>query len=285
MERCVRTPWGAELQTQKFVGLPFVLRPNTTLNERFDILTDASVAPNEMPDFECYVIGIGGHGMTNTTFNIAYPTDVLFKAVNAALYKPMPFVLRQITNDLTPSQRDMYCLRTVVEYNGEDWYAYYGKRVSKKDLKTKLIKVIKQDDGTENVEEYIPDANCLSPTPPDILNTNVNVLNAELIRVSCTIKIPFTEFDAEEYRNVASIMFNTPRLSIISEIGICTGINRVIPTVTNGSTTINFKETIATQINMFANYFASAYEQSLGFDIELDIGTTEPMFTYTPSIP
>jgi hypothetical protein len=30
-----------------------------------------------MPDFECYVIGIGGHGMTNTTFNIAYPTDVL----------------------------------------------------------------------------------------------------------------------------------------------------------------------------------------------------------------
>ena len=103
--------------------------------------------------------------------------------------------------------------------------------------------------------------------------------------MSCTIKIPFTEFDAEEYRNVASIMFNTTRLSIISEIGICTGINRVIPTVTNGSTTINFKETIATQINMFANYFASAYEQSLGFDIELDIGTTEPMFTYTPSIP
>jgi len=51
MERCVRTPWGAELQTQKFVGLPFVLRPNTSLNERFDILTDASVAPNEMPDF------------------------------------------------------------------------------------------------------------------------------------------------------------------------------------------------------------------------------------------
>jgi hypothetical protein len=105
----------------------------------------------------------------------------------------------------------MYCLRTVVEYNGEDWYAYYGKRVSKEDIKTKLIKVIKQDDGTENVEEYIPGASCLSPTPPDILNTNVNVLNAELIRVSCAIKIPFTEFDAEEYRVVLNIMFATLR--------------------------------------------------------------------------
>ena len=48
---------------------------------------------------------------------------------------------------------------------------------------------------------------------------------------------------------------------------------------------VNFKELIATQINLNANYFASAYEQSLGFNIELDIGTTEPMFGYQPQIP
>lgn len=285
MERCVRTPWGAELQTQKFVGLPYKTRPNTTLNERLDILTDAAIGPGEMPELECYVIGIGGHGMTNTTFNIAYPTDQLFKATNATLYKPMPFILRQLTNDLTPDQRALYCLRTVVTLNGEDWYAYYGKRIVKDDLETKLIKIIKQDDGTEIVEEYIPGPECLSPTPPDLLNTNVNILNAELIRVTCSINIPFNEFDAEEYRNVASIMFNTTRLSIISEIGLCTGVNRVISTTTNGSNTINFKETISTQINLFANYFASAFDQSLGFNIELDIGTTEPMFAYTPQIP
>lgn len=285
MERCVRTPWGAELQTQKFVGLPFKLRPNTTLNERFDILTDAGIAPNEMPDLECYCIGIGGHGMTNTTFNIAFPSDVLFKSTNASLYKPMPFVLRQLTNDLTLEQRAQYCLRKIVQFNGEDWYAYYGKRIVKDDLETKLIKIIKQDDGTEIVESYVPGPECLSPTPPDLLNTNVNILNAELIRVTCSITIPFTEFDAEEYRNVASIMYNTTRLSIISEVALCTGINRVISTTTNGNNTVNFKELIATQINLNANYFASAYEQSLGFNIELDIGTTEPMFGYQPQIP
>ena len=284
MNRCVRTVWNVELQTRKYLGLPFKLEKNTTLNERFDIQVDAVPFPSEMPELNVYSLGIGGHAMTMSTYGIGYSDPVQFKSTAASPYKPMPFVLRELTNDLSPAERDAYCLRKIEMHDGVNYFAYYGKRIDKTNIEPIKQYIVKREDGTEEVTSYTPDATNLSPVPPDILNTGVNILNAEYIRVASIITIPFNSFDAEEYRNVSNILFSTPKLAIISEIVLSSSIDRVIETDGMGGSKINFKEVIACQPSLFSNYFNSAYEQELGFDITLDIGATEPLFVYAPVV-
>ncbi len=128
-ENICRTVYGSALQTAKQLGLPYDVKANSTLNEKFGILSSVSLASDDIPNMRYFVIGNGGHQMTIGANNIAKPEPIQHLATDAALYNQIPFVLREPENDLSPSERLKYALRRSETHQGRPYYAYYLRRL------------------------------------------------------------------------------------------------------------------------------------------------------------
>jgi hypothetical protein len=77
--------------------------------------------------------------------------------------------------------------------------------------------------------------------------------------------------------NCANIIYGDPRYAIISEIGLVSGVDSVVNVpATAGS--FNMTECIAAQINSFINTFIPMNYMNDGTTINLNVGSTEPLF-------
>lgn len=282
MQKIVPTQLSNYLQVSSFLDTPFQQFEDTTLNQKFDIQASALLPPGSRPALKFYTIGIGGHGYTMGPNSIPLSQVIDHSSGDAGLYRHLPFVLRPINDDLTAGERSRYCLRKIVEVDGTNYVAYYGKRLNMTGVIPKMTKRTIVDDQTV-IEEYVYTEANLSPTPPEIPNTGAVTTSNEYLATSAIIPMPFTEADVAELYNVAEILFGDRRMAVISEFGFCTAVDADV-SINTPAGAVTFKETICAQIaTIISGHYEMIYN-SKGFDFNLEVGAVQPLLA-TNQIP
>ena len=277
MESVTRTVHSAYLQTCQLLGLPVVIKPNSTLNQKFDINADMAISETDKLTMKYVTIGNGGHKVSTGVNGIPVPEPVQHTPRDAALYNHLPFVLRLPSNDLTANQRAKYRLRKHEVHDGVNYVAYYLKvldmaaTVPQLELRTVV-------NGVTTATPYVPTLSDLNPTPPAIGSGGVIVSTGDYI--AATAKIPFvmTPDDINELLNVANVIYGDESYSIISEIGLCSGVDRSVTGDFNGTTT-GYTEAIGVQVCNFIGAFFAAKFSNNGINILFDAGSSEAMLT------
>lgn len=215
-----RTLYNIDLQLRQTTGIPYKLMENTTLNERFDIATGYNFEENEYPKLKYFTIGIGGDDILDGS--IGYPVSS-HSPVDACLYKPIPFVMRKASEDLTAAERIKYRFRKQEIINGESYYCYYLKLISGFNIRDEFYK-INTIDGKSTLGLFnLSSINPLHPTPRDrgIEYDNLN----NMVDLAHKIDIEFTLLpnELDELKKVLTI-YKVPSTRI-TEIGLCTGVD------------------------------------------------------------
>jgi len=266
-----RTIYNIKLQTCMMAGLPYVALPNTTLNEKFDILQyeqfKCVTKDCGYPRINGIVIGNGGVDIINS--DIVNLKMGKHSPVDAALYNHIPFIIRPVDEDLELDFRTKYRLR-VEEAIGGTRYALYYMKLYDDFFYDNNIYVI-----TGN--EVIPSAKIFNTYRNDLLNPSP-LQNNDLVMMEDTpyivniFRIPFqlNEDDINELNNVFNILNIKDR--IITEIGITTGIDYTLPD--------GYPESILTQIGFFVDVSLDLQLLDIPqveFEIELGGGEMLPL--------
>ncbi len=281
MKNTTRTLYGAALLTAQTLGVPHVIVPKTTLNERLGFAEGILPQADEYPAVRCYGIGHGGHDYIKDAAGDSYNQVVDHLPTDASLYKPLPFVLRPVENDLNATQRQMYRGRRQETHFGRNYYAYYLKPLvtGNDPIEMTITNIV---DGQEITKPFIPDSSNLYPIPPALPPTGSTPSNTGYGSVIRPLTIEFNEFDVKEFLEVCNVLFEgNLKKAIISEIALVQSVDTILTGKTSGGASIQYKEAIGAQVNAFfsTNHDISANNQ--GFIKELDLGDNEPMLTGT----
>lgn len=275
MERIVRTVYGAYLQTCQLLDLPVIIKPNSTLNEKFNIHTNIAIADSDRPAMLYVGIGNGGHRMVVGSNGIGKPEIIQHTPRHAALYNQLPFVLRLPSEDLIPTERAKYRLRRLETHDGTTYVAYYLKKLDMTNTVPQLeLRTV--TNGVTNSTVFSPTIADLNPTPPAINPGGVLTTTGDYI--AATGKVPFT-MDANEvaeFLNVANIIYGDEGYAMISEIALCSGVDRTVVGDFNGSSS-GYIDSIGVQIMNFIGQFVHVPSNNSGIDIEFDVGSVEPL--------
>lgn len=277
MKSIVRTVLGAALNNAIITGLPYDIKEYTTLNEKLEINKDESLtlSTSTYPQLKYFCIGNGGHKV-EVVEGITKIAPIQHKTTDFSPYNIIPFVLRQINNDLTNEERAKYGLRKLVTYNNTKYIAYYLKRLDYTNSSVEMNNVIINADGTKTTSPFVPTSDNLNPTPTIIDSSGTNVVTPSYVSVSNLIQIKFSEVDCTELKNVANIMYGDEEMSIVSEICLVSGVDKTMSSSTPGLSDITIKEVIAAQVDHIVTTFHSASINNLGFDIDINYGDENP---------
>lgn len=276
MRIITRTIYGSHLQTANLLGLPFTIEPNTTLNEKFDVLPTVTPDADDFPTVGYFCIGNGGHKVETDSDGIPYTSPLNHRASDAALFNHLPFVLRELNNDITDAERERYALRKVVQYDGKDYIGYFLKRIDTSSVVGKMLKTELDADGEEVVTDFVPSNSNLNPLPP-VLDDGASSTDSKYLTTSAVIEVDFTDFDVQELMKATRIIYGTFDHSAISEIGLCTG--KDYDSSLGG---VIMKEAIAVQVASYiTGYFPVGYSNQ-GFTLQVEAGATEPLLIEKP---
>jgi hypothetical protein len=278
MENIVRTIFGSALQSSLLMGVPHTYPTNTTLNEKFDIQSGVYPAPEILGKMRYWSIGLGGHTLSVGANGVPVPQPVQHRGTDAALYRHRPFVLREINNDLSPAERTKYALRRKETHQGRDYIAYYLRRMDMTNVNV-AMELVTIAEGVTTITPFVPTSANLSPVPPVLSNSGVNVVNGEYTSATAKISLLLSELDVAEYINVANVLEEDDNYAIISEVALCSGVDKTVTSPADNNSTINFNEAIAVQVVTFVNVFYPVKFTNTGVNILLDVGASEPNLT------
>lgn len=280
MRKITRTVYGSHLQTALLLNLPYEPPANAILNTKFDIQADVGPAdPDLKPSLKYMTIGNGGHGIATGAQGIPYTQPLIHRARDAALFNHLPFVLRTTDNDLDSVKRQKYGLRRMETHGGVNYFAYYLRRInySSDDVAVELH-YTSVENGAEETAPFVPTTQDLSPTAPDVDSTGVISTTGDYLSASAIIPIDFTADDVEELINVAKVLYDNPELAVISEIGLCSGVDRRVTGQAQGGASFNYLEAVQVQIAMFITAYYPVGYTNQGFEFKLQAGKTEPLY-------
>ena len=275
MNTISRTIYSSYLQSVMLLKTAFEMKPNTTLNELFGIQN--GIAPAVTPSLGYFAIGNGGHKITVGTNNIPKTDPIQHKGTDAALYNHLPFVLREIANDISVTERANYALRRQETHNGRQYIAYYLKRLPLTDVIPDM-EYITTANGIQNVAAFVPNNANLNPVPPVLSNTGVNLVSGDYVAASAKINIILSAADVTELLNVATVLYGDPGFAIISEVALCSGVDKVVQSPADGNTMISFNDAIAVQVLSYISAFFPLQFNNNGTAMMLDLGASVPLF-------
>jgi hypothetical protein len=273
-----RSAIGALLQTIKYLGLApkLALLKNTTLNQKFNVQNGVMPSDREQLDFSYLVIGNKGH-YTVVAEDGSDETEVRPHRTNdCALYNHIPFVLREVNDDLDAVERGKYRIRVQETHKSKPYFAYYARRINKTGVVPQLLQ-IEIINNIEVTTPYIPTLDDLNPTPPAISNSGTVVGSNKYIAASAIVEVKLTKEDIYEIVNAHRIRTGSTRSPVISEIGLVTGVDKLVPGPSGAGGTFEYEEVIGAQISVFvATNHPIAYNSN-GLTMVYDIGASEPM--------
>lgn len=276
MEVIVRTALGAQLQTCQLLKLPLPSEQYRSLNEKLNINKDTHITATDVPSVKYVAIGNGGHKMVVGANGLAKPEPIQHTPQNAALYNQLPFVLRLPANDLTPTERSKYRLRKLETHDGVQYVAYY-LRVLDLSMTTTKLELRSVKNGVTVSTPYVYSLDNLNPTPPTITNTGVITTTGDY--VACTAKVPFemTADDITEFLNVCNIIYGDDGYAMISEIAVCSGVDRNdLVGIFNGTSAAYTDAIDVWVINFISTFFAAKFANN-SIALDLEIGSSEPL--------
>lgn len=272
-----RTVFGASVQTCMHLGLPFSFPEYSTLNQLLGIQQSTIPNVNDKPTLGYYVWGNRGHSMIVGTDGIPLNEIVQHRATDAGLFGQLPFVLREVNQDLSATERAKYVLRRQEERNGTPYYAYYGRRLDKSNIRSGMY-LTQMQNGVAVVSNFTPTQANLTPSPQQLSNSATNVINADYVSSRARLTLSMSEIDVAEMLNVAKVIYDDERYAIVSEIGLCTGVDKLINAPGFGGGTFQFAEAIGMQIAAHVAVYNPLLQTNTGVQIEMDVGVNEPLY-------
>lgn len=266
-------------------GVTPEIKRYTQMNERLDIEANARLGADEPVRLGVLVIGSGGHTCAPGSNGRPRIAPRNHTAENLSTFDPVPFVLRPVEDDLSVSERNKYCLRKEIEVSGKLYFAYYGLRlnITKDNFKVTTLKVTTEN-GVEEEVAYETDSNNIFPEPVDLPVNGAVVASDVQIRVTAPITIHLDFNTVSEFVQACKILNDGDETTaVISEMALCTGANRVVP-VNGTDGTIQFRESIATQVYCHAADMLALYYNKKEANITIDLGAQIPLIS-VESIP
>ncbi len=280
---------GLSLQTTLIMGLPMEYKQKSTLNEALLINREITPDSASRPTMKYLCLGNGGH-VISTDGGLATPIPIEHQPTDVAPYNIMPQVLRALDKDLSDDLREIYALRKQVEFNGRRFWAYYLRRLDWRGVRVKEYLTTVRD-GVKSVKEFEYSDKNLKPTPPDMPDYNYEVsdqvvpANGDYVHSSASTRIELTEFDVQELLNVAEIIYGDPRMAVVSEFCLTSGVDTMATGESAVGSPFEYMEAMGTQINIFLTTFTNMAYQNKGVAYTLDVGNTEPMVLAPGQIP
>jgi len=283
MEQTVSTALRALLQLNQYLGIAPTVLTNSTLNQKFSVQSSATPTSSEVPTLQYICAGINGRSISTGSDGIALTIPNQHQPREAALFKHIPWLVREITNDLDATTRADYRLRAVETYGSTQYACYYAKVMDLSDVTPSLV-IRTIDDETGDVTEtaYTPTASDLSPTPTSLSEGQSLVASGDYIAATAKITVTLSSSDMEEFANACEIIMGDENYAVISEIAICTGADRTV-TATINSVSTSYAEVIACQVASFISTEISAITATSGASLTFDVGNVEPLLTLSTS--
>ena len=274
MQNITRTIYSSFLQTLTLLGLPFKMLTNTTLNELYSVQN--GVSPLTIPSLGYFAIGNGGHKMTIGANGIPLTNPVQHEATDAALYNGIPFVLRAINNDIDTVTQANYALRRIETHGGVQYIAYYLKRLPISSVTPDVV-TVNVTNGVTTTNAFVPTSANLNPTPPVLNSSGVSIVTGDYVAAAASMNVTLSATEVTEIQNAANVIYGDPGYAIISEIALCSGVDKVVQSPIQNNAMINFNEAIAVQALSFINVYFALNSNTSGIDLLLDVGCSEPL--------
>jgi len=239
----IKTIYSIKLANAKTVGIPYKLLPNTTLNEKFNILvTNSNQALPEYPILNLLTIGVNENSGDTSSLTRLNLIRSKHRPTDAALFKHIPFYLRPIDEvGAYPPSKNVR-LKTKISIQGKDYLAGYGYIINDIDYKDDILIYNSISDEYVSVTKLDTTTNdLLNLVPIDDLHMTLN--DNTYITDFLKIHIYLTKTELLEIKNAMDILFgDTP---LITELGLCNSIPTILD---NGS-----GECYATQVAYFVD--------------------------------
>lgn len=241
----VKTIWYAQLEAASRPGNTYVPADYSTLNGFFNIEANTPLAQDQFPEPKLLVIGRGGHeneglDITNTRQH---------RIVNACLFEHLPFVVREINDDLDDDARAKYRLRKLINVGGVDYFAYYAK-VIEPVATTSQIEVIDTSTTPHTVTPYVPSSQQYNPQPVSIIDGVINSATNVFLSVTDIQEIVITPSEIASILEAVDIIYGDRRKAVISEMAIASSWDKAISSNAAGISA-NYTEAICSQILSF----------------------------------
>lgn len=275
MDNNVRSIYGAYLQTCALLGFNVDIKPNSTLNQKFDLFPNEIFNSDETPTVKYLTIGNGGHTASMGVDGLPLINPVPHSPRHAALYNHLPFIIREVTEDLTPGERLLYRLRVPRTIDGVNYMCYYAKVLDLSMVEPK-IELRNNTDGIITATDFTPSLADLNPVKP-VIPVNGNITSTGNYLAS-TAKIEFVMNEAEitELLNACNIIYGSDNYAFISEIGLCSGVDRSLMGNFGGPSSA-YTEAVGVQIMNFISTAIPAYALSTSITQTIDVGSTSPL--------
>lgn len=298
--KSTRTVAGAQLQTNRQLGLKHNVDDYTTINQAVSDATIMNNLPSPitagmevLPDYNYetdsdnlytryLVLGNGGitYG-TDAKTGLPYTTDKVHRATDTALYSFLPLVARLTTADLTASQRANYGIRRTLSINGTLYAFYFGYIMDTSNV-TATTKVVSVNNGVTSTSDYVPTINNLKPTAP----TEDVTYNGDYITVGGEVEVTFTVDQIQDIVTACRLLYGRSDLAIMSEIGVCSGVLKAVSQRYPDSgaqspisiATNTYYEIVACQVGMFSSSEVNFSKLDQDFTFSVDLAIDEPLY-------
>lgn len=275
MEPIVRTIYSSLLATAKLMNRPLTILPNSTLNQKFNLFPNDLPSSNELP-----ILGYVGIGNKGATYEIASDSYVLTSPVphlprDASLYNFIPFVIRNINNDLSPTQRLKYRLRVPMSIGGTTYVAYYLRALDISNI-IPSVELRNVNGETITTSAFTPTLSDLSPTPPAVSNTNLNTPSGDYLASTARVSFILNQTDISEVMDACALLYGDPRYAVINELALVTGVDKIVQG-TFGGTVGNYTDVIAAQVAAFVYQYHALTVNTTKVEIEFDVGGSEAL--------
>ena len=300
MRFTVPTIYSNALATAVQLDIPYEVLPYTTLTEALDtssilpfqpsiITAGSEIFDDYDPDVDVksfasdfFVIGNGGHAIVaGPVGGIPITNPIAHRSTDSGLYKIIPFIVRPITNDLNAVERQNYYLRKVISVNNVLYVAYFGRRIDLSSASPDMT-LVTSVNGNDVTTSFIPTLNNLKPTAP----APGSQANGNYVNVSTGVTINFSATEVTELKQACLLLYGDENFAIISEIGLCHGVKKVVTarypdsgTQTPVAVTADtYYEVAAPQINChYVTFYPVSYTNN-GFDLTFDLAASEPLY-------
>lgn len=269
----VKTIFGLIIDASRRPGTTYTPLAYSTLNEYHSVQSDAVIPEGSTAENKYFAIGRGGHRNVagSTGDNL---TDILQHRINdAALFEQIPFLMREVGNDIDATTRAKYRIRKLVEYDSVQYWAYFLKVVTSTTESTTVTKLTISDGDTTSTE-YVPAATQLEATAVSMSNGVVNTASGEHIKVSSPFQVTLTTSDLDEIRNCVDIIYGgDQRYGVISECAVVGGVDQEV-TVTGPDSTITHTEAVGAAVYNHIGCNVPLIQQTEDLNFNFSIGTT-----------
>jgi len=214
---------------------------DTTLNYKYGVFADETPATKPVVAY----FGIGVNGFKNLDDgNLSTP--YIPSMENMDLYEPLPFRCVPIDEDISTVERAKYRMRVRKTFNSVDYWCYYLKLLEFTDV---AVQITQTDPETLQENPYTLDVSNLTPIPyvteVDVNGQTGETIEGSEINVSLNCKAVIT---GEEVLESVGVIYDDPRRAVISELGIYTGVDKVVTGVDYLDNPLQYTEGIYSQL-------------------------------------